>query len=76
MLNIIKDFGQEYCVRVNPDKRKLIVFGKICNHHVNINFDGCSISQTDFADHLCHVIGANSGIKNLKKICSDTVFEN
>ena len=55
MLNIIKDFGQEYCVKVNPDKRKLLVFGKVCNCRINIDFDGYSISQTDFADHLGHI---------------------
>ena len=74
MLNIIKDFGQEYCVKVNPDKSKLLVFGKVCNCRININFDGYSISQTDFADHLGHIIGANSRTKSLDKICSDIVL--
>ena len=35
MLNIIEDFGQEYCVKVNPDKSKLLVFGKVCNCRIN-----------------------------------------
>ena len=73
-LNLIKDFGQEYCVRVNPDKIKLLVFGKVYNHRVNINFDGYSISHTDFVDHNGHVLGANSRTKSFEKNCSDIVL--
>ena len=74
MLNIIKYYGQEYCVRVNPHKSKLIVLGKVYNCHININFDGYAISQTDYADHPGHVIGAISGVKCLAKICSDIIL--
>ena len=57
-----------------PEKSKLLVFSKVSYCHININLDGYSISQTDFVDHLGHVIGTNSGIKSIETICSDIVL--
>ena len=39
LLNVVNSFGNEYCVKINPDKSKLLVFGKSYNSDINIVFN-------------------------------------
>ena len=68
MLNSI---GNEYCVKINPDKSKLLVFGKSYNSDINIVFNDSIIPLSLQTDHLGHVVGPTIGHVDINSLCND-----
>ena len=70
LLNVVNSFGNEYCVKINPDKSKLLVFCKFYNSDINIVFNDSIIPSTLQTDHLGHV-GRAIGHEDINSLCND-----
>ena len=71
LLNVVNSFGNEYCVKINPDKSKLLVFGKSYNSDINIVFNDSIIPLSLQTDHLGHVVGPAIGHEDINSLCND-----
>ena len=57
LLNVVNSFGNEYFVKINPDKSNLLVFGKSYNSDITIVFNDSIIPLSLQTDHLGHAVG-------------------
>ena len=69
LLNVVNSFGNEYCVRINPDKSKLLVFGKSYNSDINNVSNNSVIPSSLQTDHLGHVVPV-IGHEDINSLCN------
>ena len=74
LLNVVNSFGNEYCVKINPDKIKLLGFGKSYNSDISIVFNDSIISSSLQTDHLGHVVGPAIGHEDINSLCNDIYY--
>ena len=74
LLNIVNSFGNAYSVKINPDKTKLLGFGKSYTDNLNITFNDCNVSSVSETDHLGHVVGPDTGHEDIDRMCNDFVM--
>ena len=71
LLNVVNSFSNEYCVKIIPDKSKLLVFGKSYNNDINIVFNNSIIPSNLQTDHLGHAVGPVIGHEDINLLCID-----
>jgi len=79
MLSLCEQFSQEFNVKFNSKKSKLIVFKPSCMHGSNIQFvplslSGNNIEITEHEMHLGNVVGKNSCEKNVDRAVQDLMY--
>ena len=70
LLNVCQDFGNDYCLKYNPDKSETIVFGD-SSYNCNLFLNNKRIKQVNKIKHLGHVMQNDRYIFYMSSLIDD-----
>ena len=74
ILHIVKTFGKEYNVTINPSKSQFLVCGKNNTQDIKVKFNNTEVNAVPNAKHLGNYIGPQVGNKMIEYTQNDFVM--